>query len=242
MKARLLLILGLTVATGCMRDLGLPDPNLVPTAEAHVLGMEGANVTVPYAGAPVSVTLDGTRSRDPDGRIATYRWLSGQPAAADDADGGSTTPERWVPEGADPNWPDDEAQPQLTLDLGSYVFVLWVVDDHGKTSLPSTLRVSVERPLTDPAVVACVDGASPLAPRECATCVCGATQECKDAIAATSCNETCWGLIGCIADKCPTRDTTCIGTMCGTFLAGSGGATMLGPCLLGPCATECTRD
>ncbi|HKP60045.1 MAG TPA: hypothetical protein VJV78_25145, partial [Polyangiales bacterium] len=40
--------------------------------------MQAQNAVVDYAGQPLKVTLTGTGSKDPDGQIMKYRWLSGK--------------------------------------------------------------------------------------------------------------------------------------------------------------------
>lgn len=141
--------------SSCQGEGGLlvPDRGVIPRADARVRGHEGKMVMIPYAGEPVMLTLDASQSRDPDGRIAKFRWLSGtreKPAAAAGApapaagSGGPAAPRpRIVPEDAQLNWPDDIEQPQVTLDRGSYAFTLWVTDDRGLVSAPDTLRIEV---------------------------------------------------------------------------------------------------
>lgn len=76
-----LLQLGLLAALGCDPNLAVPPGNRQPMADARVMGMEGKNVTVDFTGQPVKVTLDGSFSTDPDGKIVTYRWLSARKVA-----------------------------------------------------------------------------------------------------------------------------------------------------------------
>jgi hypothetical protein len=127
----------------CQDQSGLlvPDRGLTPRAEARVAGQEGEVVTIPFTGEPITLTLDASRSVDPDGRITRFRWLSGvrNPAAGS----GATESRRVVPDGADPDWPDDVEKPQVSLGEGSYAFSLWVTDDQGLVSAPDVLRVVV---------------------------------------------------------------------------------------------------
>src|SRR4051794_33600506 len=161
-------------AIGCDPGLGVPEANRPPTADARVLGMTGQKAVVDYKGMPVEITLDGSNSKDPDGTIKSYRWLSGTKrsgagmatagssgsagSAADEDGGMAPAPAggllRWVPAGAPEDWPEDVAQPKVTLPEGEYVFVLWVTDNKGVSSMPSTLNVTVAAPL-DPAVKEC---------------------------------------------------------------------------------------
>jgi hypothetical protein len=269
-------LLSLVAASGCDPALGVPAGNRPPTADARVLGMDGQNAVVDYKGAPVEITLDGTHSKDPEGPIKVYRWLSGtgKPGrggtagsaaagrggtagsaaagssgsagvAAADEDGGTASGDgnRVVPAGAPEDWPDDVAQPKVTLSEGEYAFVLWVKDEKGVVSQPSTLKVTVRTPL-DPAVQACVTKVYPEISSSCKACVCGVNEMCQTTLTtATVCDATCWGLISCIATKCPgyaanPTDTSCLVAMCSDVLGGAAGARMAGPCVT-PCAAQC---
>lgn len=110
-------------ATGATLDVA-PDGGLLP-------------VTFPYAGTPVRIVLDARGSRDPDGRITNYRWLSGTRTP----DAG--VPARQVPAGQPPEWPGDEVMPTVDLGPGSWTFTLWVRDDRGAWSVPDTIRVVI---------------------------------------------------------------------------------------------------
>jgi outer membrane receptor protein involved in Fe transport len=60
-------------------------------------------------------------------------------------DAGSVAHDRWVPEGAAKDWPEDVMQPEVTLpNVGNYAFTLWVTDDRGRISDPSTISVRVQ--------------------------------------------------------------------------------------------------
>jgi hypothetical protein len=50
---------------------------------------------------------------------------------------------RWLPEGKGPDWPEDTVQPEVTLDRGVYYFTLWVIDDRGTVSDPSTVTITI---------------------------------------------------------------------------------------------------
>jgi hypothetical protein len=65
-------------------------------------------------------------------------------------------------------------------------------------------------------------------------------------MAVPDCGKECWGLIGCIANFCPTftmdMDTSCVITNCGPWIvAGMAGAQGAGGCVA-PCAAECTAS
>jgi hypothetical protein len=258
-------LLSIVAASGCDPALGVPEGNRPPIADARVLGKDGQNAVVDYTGAPLEVTLDGTHSKDPDGTIKAYRWLSGtgKPGrggaagsaaagsggaagqAAADEDGGTATGDgnRVVPAGAPEDWPDDVAQPKVTLSEGEYAFVLWVTDEKGVVSPPSTLKVTVRTPL-DPAVEACTMKVYPEISSSCKACVCGVNEMCRTTLTtATVCDATCWGLLSCIATKCPSyatnpMDTSCLLNMCSDVLGGATGARMAAPCVT-PCAAQC---
>jgi hypothetical protein len=142
-----LVLLGASLAPGAGCRLGpiQNDENRAPIAVARAIGPDGvpADGTVnagygpifPFSGAPVEVTLDGSGSSDQDGKVVAYRWLSGSLV-----DGGT---DRLVAEGAPGNWPDDSAQPKVTLGEGVWAFTLSVTDDEGATSVSDTIGVVI---------------------------------------------------------------------------------------------------
>jgi hypothetical protein len=149
-------------AGACEMNLGVPAQGGAPVAEARVLEADGEAVSFEFAGDPVRITLDGSRSRDPGGTIATYRWLSasltpdnsvdaavrGEAGDADDvASAGASAKDatRWTPDGSDDGWPADEMRSTVELDEGNYRFALWVIDDAGRTSEPDYVTVTVTR-------------------------------------------------------------------------------------------------
>lgn len=255
-------------ALGCDPNLAVREGNRQPIADARVLGMTGQNAVVDYRGAPVAITLDGSFSNDRDGRIVKYRWLSGKLAAGPqsgagsggaagsgqaagsgaatrDEDAGVQQPgvaHRWVPAGGDEDWPDDVEQPKVTLPEGEYAFVLWVEDDDGSISTPSTLKVTVRTPL-DPALQMCVANVYPEVAATCKSCICATSDACRDTLTSmTVCDATCWGLLSCIGSKCPTYmsggDTSCLVNNCSAFLGAGAAAGMIAPCLV-PCRDKC---
>jgi hypothetical protein len=260
------------VATeGCDPGVGVPEANRPPMALARVLGSEmmGQNVVVDYMGSPKEITLDASGSKDPDGSIKRYRWLSGRKlagapggaaggggaaasstgsagmAASDDDGGIDEVEHRWVPEGAPADWPADEVQPKVTLPEGEFSFVLWVEDNKGVVSQPSNLKVTVRTPL--PAeVMTCVKNVYANVRAACKACVCGVDEMCQTTLTtATTCNETCWGLLSCIGSKCPDYrtggPTDCLLNNCSSFLGGATAAGMIAPCLA-PCRDMCRSD
>ncbi len=136
------------LGSGCRQTYVDADNNRRPTAVARAFdptgervdssANEGVGPIFPFEGEPVEVKLDGRGSRDEDGKIDSYRWLS-----ATLLDGGV---DRLVPENESTDWPDDVAQPSVTLGEGVWSFSLWVTDDQGAISDPDTIRVIVGEP------------------------------------------------------------------------------------------------
>ena len=85
--------------TGPLAENVDSDSNMAPIAHA------GEMQVLAYEGSPVAVRLDGSRSIDSDGTIASYRWLSGN--AAPDGGVGRVGPD-----------PEDEVAPTVMLDAG----------------------------------------------------------------------------------------------------------------------------
>ena len=134
------------LAAACADNLQVPDTNVTPVAVARILNDDRKDPSVTLSGASVTVMLDGSRSRDPDGSIRTYRWLSATTRGDGELDAGASRGGRWVPDGASPDWPDDVMQPPVTLPAaGDYAFTLWVIDDRGHISDPSTISLRVVR-------------------------------------------------------------------------------------------------
>jgi hypothetical protein len=248
----------LTTGSGCDNtDIVIPNLKPSPIADARVLRngqsfnaqMDGglAELTFPFTGTPVTVTLDGSHSYSPDGTIVAYHWFSGTLAP----EGGTELPNeggvllRWVPPGAPPNWPGDAEQPQVSLGEGIWSFDLWVVDSQGATSDPSTITVTVGT-VVNPAVQACAAAVVSTEPASCSQCVCMQSDACRTAVVATACNQACWNLINCIAAHCPDftamaakMDYSCLTSMCSAYESGSTAATPVAPCF-NACTSECT--
>jgi hypothetical protein len=116
---------------------------LVKPANPPPRAVARANTTEIAPGG--SVTLDATGSTDINGTVAGYRWLSGT-KKPDGTPGRNIPP--GVPEGV--TWPADGPTVTVTLpEQGWWVFTLWVVDDLGAISDPSTVTIKVGSP-TEP--------------------------------------------------------------------------------------------
>jgi hypothetical protein len=221
----------------CRETPLVPDANSTPVADAQFINAAGKSVDeiiaagdpmalqIPFNGQPVAVTLNGAASKD-DGKIKTYRWLSGDKGPMDKG------------RGIDPA---DTAQPVVMLGMGTFKFVLWVTDDQGVISRPDsvTVTVGVAAPGEDPAVLECAANVFEMVTDPCKMCVC-TTAECRPKVVESACDEACWGLLSCIGAMCPDFATNmaCVGQKCAAFLGGATGATNAGPCVA-PCAAMC---
>ena len=214
-------------AAGCLRDETL-DTNRAPMANA------GADQELEFSGMPINITLDGSKSRDLDGKVVRYDWRLVAPEAGD---GGMamSMPDAGADDALDPR---NVVKPKLELGRGTYTFILWVSDDGGAVSEPDTVTVKVGGDPVQECVAASYEGLD----EPCRQCLCEQSEACQKAV--PNCGKDCIGLIGCIAGFCPdftmTMDTSCVITNCGKWIAGGmGGASAAGSCVQ-PCATQCT--
>ena len=143
--------LAAAAAAACADNLEVPETNVTPVAVARVQGDERLMPSFSFSGASLELTLDASKSHDLDGSIASYRWLSAtelQDLAQDtNTDAGPLDTGRWVPGGERADWPDDVQQPSVSLPgPGKYFFTVWVTDDGGRVSDPSTLTIEVTAP------------------------------------------------------------------------------------------------
>jgi hypothetical protein len=209
---------------GCLRDESL-DTNRTPLANA------GSDQELEFTGTPVTVTLNGGKSRDLDGEVVGYDWRWLEPGAPD---GGAPVADA----GANALDPRNVQKPKLELGRGTYTFALWVSDDQDAISEPDTVTIKIGG---DP-VQECIAGAFDGLDATCRECLCDQSEACQKAVPA--CGKDCWGLIGCIAAMCPTftmdMDTACVISNCGTWVVGGQtGAMGAGACVQ-PCAEACT--
>lgn len=244
MRSRTLVAAALCLGIVACRQQLVIDPNNAPIADARAVdpatGMPvGDKIEVAYAGTPVTITLDGSASRDAEGRVAGYRWLS----ATLDADAGRN---RVVPAGQAGDWPADTERVDVMLDEGEWVFNLWVVDDEGLISQPDRITVKVGG--GDPAAE-CAGQVADVVSDACATCICG-IESCRPMVIASACDGPCWELIQCIGANCPDfqamaamSDFSCLTTNCmAQYTASMGGATPMGATPAGACARMCPAE
>jgi len=228
----LLVLLAAGVSSSC-RDTPLAvnvrATNKTPVADA------GEKQTFELTGSAVTVTLDASLSADPDGTIATYRWLSGL-----DVDGGVI--------GRGGVDPDDEVSPTLTLEAGTWEFTLFVIDNEGEVSSPDTVTIQVGSALP-PKVAACMAAAASTITDACKQCVCETDDMCRELFVA--CDEACWTFYTCVENNCSDItsqvpiDTnaarTCTVDNCSAHLGGVGPWLPLEPCVRrDPCGTICS--
>lgn len=222
-----LIVLAAAASSAC-RDAPLAEnvrSNQPPIAHA------GDRQMLEYDGSPVAVTLDGSGSTDADGKVVKYRWFTGNTADG----GGPGGPE-----------PDDVAKPKVMLDEGEWIFTLFVVDNQGGVSEPSTVTIKVGSGAS-PEATECSNDALPTISEGCRLCVCGESDMCRTAIAA--CDQLCWDFYGCLQNECAeflndmTAVTNCITSKCSSFIGGGLTYQSLAPCVAsGPCAAACAAS
>lgn len=132
-------VLFVSITAGCTE---VHEQNQPPVAIA------GDDQQFEYNGTSVEVTLDGSKSFDPDGEIVEYIWY----------DTGVCPQDRYQfieqPDfsGENFDWtnvkeyqgdPANERKPVGQLEEGEYRYTLWVRDDHGSVSVPDSVIVRV---------------------------------------------------------------------------------------------------
>lgn len=230
------IVFAAAASSGC-RDAPLSenvDSNMAPVAAA------GPMQTFDYDGSPVTVKLDGSGSNDPDGTVASYRWLSG--TRPKDGNG------RIGPD------PEDVASPTVTLDRGEWIFTLWVTDDEGAVSDPSTVLIKVGMEIT-PEQMACFDFVPEMdgVPQEgvpkddCKLCLCGIDDMCR--AATMTCDKSCWDFYACVQNNCGdlladmTALADCVRANCSALYSGVAKYQMVKPCIEpAPCGAQCTAS
>lgn len=132
-------ILLATISVGC---IDVSEYNQPPVAIA------GDDQEFEYHGTPVTVTLDGSKSYDPDGKIVEYIWYDTgvcpqdryQFIAPPDFSGEIFD---WTNLKEYQGDPANESKPVGQLEEGEYRFTLWVKDDDGSVSIPDSVLVRV---------------------------------------------------------------------------------------------------
>jgi hypothetical protein len=247
-RAALLALLALfALLASCRENPVIDEPNKRPTADARVIWRDMSLDETIDAGpdglkfdfdgtTPVEITLDGSSSVDADGEIVKYEWHSATLAG----DGGVPEELRMVPNG-DGAWPPDEMQPKITITAaGVYSFALWVHDDKGAKSEPDTVKITVGTAV-DPAIAECMTTVAPSVPATCSECLCSTSEQCRNDVKESACNEACWTFLRCLGTKCPDfrtmamqmpPDYSCLTANCmAEYTAGMAGATPAGACV-----------
>jgi hypothetical protein len=230
-------------SAGCRQQL-VVESNDPPVADARAVDPATdmpteTMIEVAYSGTPVTITLDGSASRDAEGSVARYRWLS----STVDSDAGLS---RVVPAGQTGDWPADTERVDVMLEEGEWVFNLWVVDDEGLVSKPDQITVKVGG--ADPAAE-CVDQVADVVSDPCKTCICS-IESCQPMVIESGCDGPCWELIQCIGRSCPDfqamaamMDFSCLTTNCmAQYTATMGGTTPMGATPAGACARMCPAE
>lgn len=153
----------------------LPYSNKPPIAVIKVM-LNGAAIDVKapidFSGAPVTITLDGASSTDPDGSVTDYRWMrtdvsgsarraaaGGSAAPPDTAGAGGARPAAGAGAGAGaggsllappPAFVADPAPGMMSevvlSEAGKYRFTLWVTDNQGVVGKPTSVTLQVGAP------------------------------------------------------------------------------------------------
>lgn len=217
--------------------------NQPPVAEVQLL-VNGAvfdtKDPIPFMGAPVALTLDGTLSSDHDGDVVKYEWLRTDVAPNVRYDAGVTNINMYTGD------PMPVASPQLTLGEGTYQYSLWVTDDEDAISDPATVEFIVKTPTNYMPDATCAAMYMSDIP-ECVDCVCTptATMGCLDNFAACYQNPDpmfvtlCKAIIDCARTKGCVGDACFTPALCQAEI--TAGVTYMGgvDCMGDPAANPC---
>jgi hypothetical protein len=207
----LLSLLSLLSLDGCSR---FTVENELPEAKVQLL-MNGMPVNIkdpiPFMGAPLTFTLDGSMSSDDDGTIVKFLWLDSDAPPSARYDAGIMDLNTFTGD------PMPAPSPQVTLGEGHHQFSLWVTDDEGAISAPATLEFTIETPsvfMPDPACKMTYMSAIP----ECVDCVCTPTamKGCLDNYNACYLNPDPMFVTLCKAIVDCAREKSCVSTACYT--------------------------
>jgi len=218
--------------------------NKPPEAQVQLL-MNGAPVNIdepiPFMGAPIALTLDGSMSSDDDGRIVKYLWLQTNVPGNVRYDAGLANLNTFTGD------PMPVASPQVTLGEGTYQYSLWVTDDEDTISAPATVEFTIETPTTYMPDAACAAMYMSDMP-ECVDCVCTPTamMGCYDNYAACYLNPDpmfvtlCRAIVDCAREKGCTGSACFTPALCQTEITAGvtymGGMDCMGDPAVNPCA------
>jgi hypothetical protein len=223
MKTLSITFIAALLAVGCSE---FEIKNKTPVASAQVLvnGMpvEDLSEPIPYAGTPLTITLDGNASKDDDGSIIKYLWLrTGISPQERYADAGVPIPQGMLV--APPAYAGDPmpiAAPQVPLEEGEHQYSLWVTDNENEVGGPATLTFSIETPSVYMPDMACLAGYTNTP--GCEECVCTPA-------AMTGCLET---YKTCFENADEMFKMLCTAVVnCGLTNGCTGTACYTGPCM-----------
>lgn len=225
-RSTLSLVALCVLGSSCRQTYVDADNNRIPEALARAFDASGESVdsTVnedlgpiyPFDGKPVEVKLDGSGSRDMDGKIVSYRWIG-----TSLVDGGVGLEE---PEGEEAGWPEDVKQPIVVLGEGTWSFSLWVTDDKGAISNPSEIHLIVgDAPEIDAGPPKAMCMGKVCDPKVTLPGAAEPSQGCCDMDSGGACGAVVDTMGGCEAvDQPGTDDPSCPSAMssAGTMIAG----------------------
>lgn len=209
------LLVAIAFAAIACTDIGSENEPPEAVAVALVAGMPAMS-PLAFMGTPLMVTLDGTASTDPDGRIVSYTWLQTDvsPGVRYSFPTDAGTPAAFT---GDP--PPGPVTQVLFNGPATAQYSLWVTDDDGADSEPAVVDLEVATPFMPDA--ACL-AAYPNPNATCADCVCtpNAMMGCFDEYA------------GCFMNADPTFATLCTAVIqCGLTAGCKGSACYTGGCM-----------
>jgi hypothetical protein len=199
----------LSLLTGCLETLDEAiNNNESPAANAG----KDQKVTLGGEETTVTLTLDGSRSKDSDGKIVTYMWTVGKAMpvstnAGGSDDGGIVSDDGGTEEGLETPDPKGAVKPTVTLGEGVHTFHLWVTDNDGATSM-DTVVITVSGPgeeagtMTADQCKAAIQAENKNATTDC---MC---EQCLDSFGPCLADAKCQEIMLCAAE------TGCSGTAC----------------------------
>lgn len=263
--ARVALALGMLGLAGC---LGQNVDDKIPKAviEVQVGGMlVDATKPIPFSGMPVVVMLDGSKSSDEDGQVVGYTWFRTDfPAASRVAyahDGGVPPADSGLP--AFTGDPPPSPQVTLTLNAGKYRYSLWVKDNKGEISAPTSVSLQIGAPpakfVAMPDMTCAMQSMNPK--KDCKDCTCtpNAMGGCLDefnmcfnnqdaafsaacsAFATCSVTKPCTGSTCVTANPCAAEMTAAATYMGGSLAMCTPDMAAMNPCAAAAALSACTN-